>query len=276
MRVLNVWEAYQLTVRLYASNYMRFWKLMLVAFIPAHVVAAILQVYTYPDGFHQSPFRMSQPTISTDDAGLLLLGIALVSLTIALATALATAAGIALAARAYREETLDTAAAWTTVNERLGSVLGWAVVTGIAIVAGFLAFIVPGIYLAVAWSVALPAVLLESIGAFPSLGRSRSLVRGRWWPTAGFLLLVWLSAGLISGAFSIPAALLPLFGIDDNLVVAVVGGFFGILGSTIATPAYAAALTVAFFDLRNRRLVESLPPPPPRISPPNPAPPPSP
>ena len=56
---------------------------------------------------------------------------------------------------------------------------------GLLVVLATLALIVPGIWLFVSYSVAVPALLLERIGPVEALRRSFRLVRGRWWPTRG-------------------------------------------------------------------------------------------
>ena len=60
---------------------------------------------------------------------------------------------------------------------------------------------------------ALPALVIERTGVFGALGRSRALVRGRFWAVLGLLVLAFLvtlfSAGLvgaIAGAFAAPPA----------------------------------------------------------------------
>ena len=59
--------------------------------------------------------------------------------------------------------------------------------------------VIPGIYLWGAFYVAVPVLLVEGVGPMRALGRSRQLVRGRWWGTIGVAvvgsLLVFLDRG---------------------------------------------------------------------------------
>ena len=55
---------------------------------------------------------------------------------------------------------------------------------GFLTVSASLLCIVPGIYLFVAFAVALPVLMSEGERGRKALGRSRALVRGRWWKTA--------------------------------------------------------------------------------------------
>lgn len=72
----------------------------------------------------------------------------------------------------------------------------------LAVGAGLLFFVVPGIWLAVWLYFGVQAVVLEDRFAFEALRRSAALVTGRWWSTAGRLLLgfvVTFAAGISAG-----------------------------------------------------------------------------
>ena len=73
----------------------------------------------------------------------------------------------------------------------------------LGLIPAFIALIIPGIWLAVAWSVSYPALLSEGIGPVAALGRSFRLVRGRWWPTFGALLVMYLIVLVISGILGV-------------------------------------------------------------------------
>ena len=58
---------------------------------------------------------------------------------------------------------------------------------------GLFACIAPGIWIGIAWCLCFPALLFERIGPFKALGRSFSLVKGRWWAT----FLLWIVGNLL-------------------------------------------------------------------------------
>jgi hypothetical protein len=66
-----------------------------------------------------------------------------------------------------------------------------AVFMGVGLVLGYI-FIVPGIFLTVAWSAAVPVLMFERTPPLRALGRSWELVRGYWWTIFGVLLLALL------------------------------------------------------------------------------------
>jgi hypothetical protein len=83
--------------------------------------------------------------------------------------------------------------------------LGLAILMGLGLMIGFVLLIVPGIILAVMWSVAVPAKVVEKIGVMAALQRSRDLTRGRRWAIFGLFVLyviaVWIVEMVIMAAF---------------------------------------------------------------------------
>jgi Membrane domain of glycerophosphoryl diester phosphodiesterase len=77
-----------------------------------------------------------------------------------------------------------------------------AIVVGLAEVLGFILFIVPGVMMAVAWIVAVPALVVERTGVFGAMSRSAELTRGHRWPIFGLLVIYIIAAGVISSMVS--------------------------------------------------------------------------
>lgn len=69
--------------------------------------------------------------------------------------------------------------------------LGLAILMTLAVLFGWLLFVVPGIMLACIWSVAPPALVAERIGVFAAMSRSRDLTRGARWRVFGLAMLVY-------------------------------------------------------------------------------------
>ncbi len=72
--------------------------------------------------------------------------------------------------------------------------------------AGTIFLVVPGIMLAVMWSVSLPAIVAERPGVFGAFGRSRALTKGARWHVFGILLLacvIYLLASMLAGVASV-------------------------------------------------------------------------
>jgi hypothetical protein len=120
-----------------------------------------------------------------------------------------------------------------------------AVLTYVVVVfAGFLLFVIPGIWLAVRCYFAAQVAALEGLGPSAALRRSADVVKGQWWRTAACLL----ATGL-------------LFGIGGSIVIGALGatgsGALYVAGITvveaIAVSLTATFATLLFFDLRVRK-----------------------
>jgi hypothetical protein len=128
-------------------------------------------------------------------------------------------------------------------------VVGILATIGVAV--GLLLLVIPGIWLAISLAMTTHVVALEDRSVIASLTRSATLVRGRWWETLGFVLLVGLM-GSVAGQF-LQLLALPLLAVGDistSLALVFVAGLV-LQGLVIA--AIAVMTTMWYFDLRSRR-----------------------
>jgi hypothetical protein len=128
------------------------------------------------------------------------------------------------------------------------------VVAGLAELVGIFLLVFPAVMMAVAWIVAVPALVVERTGIFESLGRSADLTRGRRWPIFG-LIVVFGAAYLV-----LQQVLLALAGIASLGATAldfralflrqfIVGGVIGTVGVMIS---YAGIASI-YYELRSTR-----------------------
>lgn len=82
---------------------------------------------------------------------------------------------------------------------QLGPVILISIVSAVAIFFACFLLIVPGIMLAIAWSVAIPARVAERGGVRDSLSRSRALTKGHRWKIFFLLLLTAMGIGMVQG-----------------------------------------------------------------------------
>ena len=134
---------------------------------------------------------------------------------------------------------------------KVPSLLAASVITGILIVLGFIALVVPGVILALMFSLVYPAIMLEGTGVLGSLSRSRVLVSNRWLKTFGLLLLLGIIVAIVNGVFVLIAS---PFGVVSPLIS-------GILTALIA-PIFAIAITLYYYSMKARTLPPPPPPPP--------------
>jgi hypothetical protein len=157
--------------------------------------------------------------------------------------ALVTALNVSVVMGLARGERPSVAVAFRRALPVMPRALGAVALAAAGVALGTLAFVVPGIYLAIRWYVAAQVAVVEGLGGKRALDRSAELVRGRWW---NVLLLV-----LVTGVgFGVVGALLPAVvgGSSPPLYVAAT-----IVGQSIALSLTAVAGTLLYFDLRARR-----------------------
>jgi hypothetical protein len=140
------------------------------------------------------------------------------------------------------------------VTPVLLTLIGAAIVTGIAITVGLIACIIPGVILLTLWAVVAPAVVIERLGVFDAMSRSWNLVKTNFWQTLGVIVVFWIITFVITG-------LIGFIFRDSSLVVAVVVAW---IVHFLLAPLSALASSILFFELRG---VESGAPEPPSAGP---------
>jgi hypothetical protein len=142
------------------------------------------------------------------------------------------------------------------VRGKAGTIFGVLFLSGLIMVAGFIALIVPGIYLMCRICVATPAALLEDLGPSDSIRRSFELTRD----FAGRAFLIYLLYFAIAwgfiGMFQLPFVLLIAASAKHTQVVILwtvlmqLGNF---LGSAIVAPVSTIGFALFYYDLRVRK-----------------------
>ena len=122
-------------------------------------------------------------------------------------------------------------------------VLGAVVLYAIGCLAGFVLFVVPGIWLAIRCYFAAQSAAIEGLAPTAAIRSSSDLVRGSWWRTCGCLVATGLTLGLV-GSIATSA-----FAASGNGALFVAGAAV-VESVVISITAIFAALL--FFDLRAR------------------------
>lgn len=133
---------------------------------------------------------------------------------------------------------------------------------------GFIAFLIPGLYLMVAFSLSIPTLFFEDKGVFGSIGRGFQLIKGKWWSTFGLLFVSSILMYAISMIFILPFYVfyfMSLFSlVEETGVTADTGSWwfqggmtlsvmFMFLGSFLAYSIPMVALSFQYFNLVERR-----------------------
>jgi Membrane domain of glycerophosphoryl diester phosphodiesterase len=118
----------------------------------------------------------------------------------------------------------------------------------LGIVLGFLALIVPGVYLFVRWFFVPQAVVLEQSRGPSALRASGRLVEGSWWRTFGLIVLVSVIVAVI--AILIGSPFMAAADSSDRALWALIGD---IIAGAVTQPFGALFSTLLYFDLKARK-----------------------
>jgi hypothetical protein len=149
--------------------------------------------------------------------------------------------------------TSNLGASFSYTLSKLPWLLPAQLVVGILVVAGMLLFIVPGVIIAIMFSLVIPAIIIEQKGIFESLGRSRLLVSQRWANTFVILLIAGIIVGFPLGVVNAVVSYLSVPLIVSSLVTNVAAAFLA--------PIFPIALTCLYYSM----LARENPPPPPTL-----------
>jgi hypothetical protein len=238
-RHLDIGGVFEATTDIYKKVFGTVWIVALVLLVPTAIIIAILG----NDGF----------------GGFLGSIIQLV----------ATAWLIGSIIRIVQDVEQDGRVDWS-VGEILGSVTGrlvWIIllqiVVGILVVIGLFFFIIPGVILALMWSVSMPALVVEDKGVFDSMTRSSQLTKSNRMRILGVVLVIlalYIAIAIVAGLL---VAAVPVVGIIALVAIGV-----------LAYPYVAIISAVLYYRLRELKdgvvvaveetvVVEDSPEPPP-------------
>jgi hypothetical protein len=260
LRPLGIGEILDVGIKIYWRNAWTLFRIVLFVVLPTQIVVNVIQISSLPAGVDNAPggpfgpsFSSNQ-TISRSDGITLAVGYGVALILNALAGKLAQAGCFRAVADAYLGEEVNWRSSLRYALRRLPAVVGLSLLSTIIIGIGFVLCVIPGIYLWGAFYVAVPVLLVEGVGPRRALGRSRQLVRGRWWGTIGVAIvgsvLVFIVAGALNGLILGVALASP----SQNTVTGfVLTTLATTLSAVLTTPAAAAFATVLYVDLRVRK-----------------------
>jgi len=137
--------------------------------------------------------------------------------------------------------------------QRVPALVGMTLLFILMVTAGFIALVVPGLYLAIALSLAWPAVMLERRGPLSGMRYSLQLVRGSWWRTSVVLTVALIVALVFYIVVFVALALaLPLVGANDFAMFTAASVVVLIALGAVGVPFYGAVLLALYGDLKLR------------------------
>jgi len=253
LRPLGIGEILDVAIKIYRARFPVLVKSVVVVLAPVFVLSALIRI-SLPAG--DSLFTDTQPgatpTLDFDKLWPIIGGTLLLVVLAYLASQIATGACFKAISGAYLDEEAGWRDSLRFARSKLRSLLWLSFLTALLLLPAVLAFVVPAIYLWVAWSVAAPVLLLEDVRGLKALRRSRQLVKGRFWPTMAVLLLITILTSIVQAVFI--GILAGVVSVSGNEVALAVADAIGQTASgVLTTPLTAAVLTVLYFDLRVRK-----------------------
>lgn len=253
MRPLGVGEALDAAIAVCTRSYRPLVTIAALVMLPVQALSTLVMmsagVTAAPTGSFS--YNISGAGEEVTSAGATIAAVVIVSLLGLLANAVATAASTKLVADTYLAEPSTAGDSIRFAARRTAALLGAAALAALGIAIGLNFCALPGLWLAVAWSVYVPVLLVEGIGPVDALKRSFGLTRSRWFTTAALLfvtaLLEQTLSLLLNGVGWLVLHSNPYDGAHQVLNGVVQG-----IATTLTLPISVAAVIVWYFDLRVR------------------------
>jgi hypothetical protein len=256
LRPLGIGEVLDVAIKIYMSNAVALWKLVLAVVAPVALLSVVVEASATPstslDEFGIDPETGEFVTTTDDELWTYLAGAGVSLLLLLLATILASGACFKVVADAYLGRPVEWRSSLAFVARRLHSVVWVTVLTFVLSGLGLILCVVPGVYLWFAFAVAVPVLLTEQLKGRKALGRSRRLVKGRWWHVFAALVLGTILTSIVSGVITGLATV----AVDDQPATVgwiAVSWLAQTISSVLTTPFTAAVAIVVYFDLRVRK-----------------------
>lgn len=183
LRPLSTGELLDRTFSLYRSHF----GLFVGIFALPHLVVLAFQCVGVAV---QAPGSGTQ--LSNIFAGLFF-GVVAAFLTVIVAAA-SQAATVVAVSQVHLDRPASVMDSFTRVRGEIGGVIGLSILVGLGVGAGFVALIVPGVLLALMWSLAVPVKVLENKGVTDAMTRSSELTKGN----RGRIFVIWLLIFVLS------------------------------------------------------------------------------
>ncbi len=258
MRPLSVGEVLDVAINVYLRHAGTLFRVVLVVVAPVEVVSSLVQLSALPDAANRPALSPPAPgetqPIRPDEVWTAVAGFGVVFLLAFVAGTIATGACFKAVADAYLGEQPAWRSSLRFALARVHSILWVTILGGILVVLGLLLCVLPGIWLWIAFAVAVPVLLTEGVKGRRALGRSRRLVKGRWWQTFALVLIGYLLASIATAVLAglVEATALTDVG-ETTVAYFTLSTVANVVASVLTTPFIAAFVTVLYFDLRVRK-----------------------
>ena len=222
-RELSLGEAISKTFHVFRQSFAKYFVLYAVVGIIVQVATTFAQRAFVVPMLPMNPTPQQVSRFFSGLLGALFLLIGVIAVVNVVFSTIAQGGAIKLASEQLTVGQASLGASIKFAVSKLLSIWAVTIVVGFIVFLGIIALIVPGVILAIMYSLVLPVLLIEKKGIFESMRRSRQLVSHRWGKTFGtFLVLgiIVIIASLIFGAITSP------FGIAGTIVNGILSALY--------------------------------------------------
>ena len=254
LRPLGVAEILDTAIDLYARNFATFAKIAAVIAVPMGVVVFLLDqiAFARPDGSADSTAYIGEYAQGVDYSTFTAV-VVIESVVALFAFLLVIGASFRAVSELYAGQTAASTRSIGFAGGRVLPMLWIGMIFMLGVVAASFAFILPGIWLLVAWSLAIPVLLAEGLRGTKALGRSFELVRDNWWRTFGALLVGLIFIGLVQLILGFAGASLTSATDDSKTLSLLITDAVEVVSLIVTGPLQAAIVAVIYYDLRVRK-----------------------
>ena len=263
LRPLRVGEILDVGIKVYTRNAKTLFKLVALVVIPVQIIGVLIIISTIPDALaagSQNPFQFTGdptttavPEFELREFLIYMAGVLVVILLGFVSTAIATGACFKAVTDAYLGDKPDWRSSLRFTIDHFWPLVWVTFIGSLGAGLGLLFCIIPGIWLAIVWSVSTPALLTEGARGTKALSRSFQLVQSRFWPACAVIVISYLIRTMLNSAVGTAVVGLTFTDIGQSVFLTqAMSGAASALAAIIATPFQAAVIAVLYFDLRVR------------------------
>jgi flagellar biosynthesis protein FliQ len=257
LRPLGIGEILDVGIKITTRHFWTLARAVLIAVVPLQLIASIVDLSAgegalSSGGESLETDEFGNPELDADEVWTFLAALTVSAVLGLLAQTIATGACFKAVADAYLGRVPSWRGSTTYVLRRLHSIVWISLLTYLLAGLALLACILPGVWLFIAWTVAIPAFLTERVKGRRALGRSFRLVRHFWWRTFAIIILGTILASIVSGLL-VGVLTAVTFTADSTLAVVVANFVASVVAGVLTTPFIAAVTIVLYIDLRVRK-----------------------
>jgi hypothetical protein len=241
LRPRGVGEILTAAFQLYGRHWQNLITLVAVVVIPLSIVQSFLSDQLIRKGFENDTVTNGVTYTTTSAVGALFAGLFIAVISILIWGMLTSAITLA-AVGTFLGRDMDIGASYRFGLARFWSVVLIVLLMALAIIAGLILLVIPGLIVLTRLTCAVPALVVEGKRGRSALSRSWNLVKGRGWPVFGTIIVAGIITSVVSGIFTAP--------FTSSWVAR---GLASAIASVITMPFSALVGIVIYLDLRVRK-----------------------